>query len=141
MSLTFNDRLQQAATYLQWYLKVNCPKDTTNLSRNINIQYVEDGKARIVIGNENADYAVYTNVPWVSKKNGIMNPNTGWVEATIAQATPMIQQILSGEISQEEIDKEIGNYKFDYDFQVEVKLEEIDKELNRRKNESNTFNR
>ena len=130
--ITALDRLDRATRYLQMLLKVNCPKDTTNLSRNINIQYVEEGKARIVIGNENADYAVYTNMPW---EDGV-NPNQGWVEATIAQATPMIQQLLSGEISQEEFERLYGKYEFEYDSQVQEIVDGIDNKLNELKGEN-----
>lgn len=130
--ITALDRLDRATRYLQMLLKVNCPKDTTNLSRNINIQYVEEGKARIVIGNENADYAVYTNMPW---EDGF-NPNQGWVEATISQATPMIQQLLSGEISQEEFERLYGKYEFEYDSQVQEIVDGIDNKLNELKGEN-----
>ena len=130
--ITALDRLDRATRYLQMLLKVNCPKDTTNLSRNINIQYVEEGKARIVIGNENADYAVYTNMPW---EDGV-NPNQGWVEATIAQATPIIQQLLSGEISQEEFERLYGKYEFEYDSQVQEIVDGIDNKLNELKGEN-----
>ena len=130
--ITALDRLDQATRYLQMLLKVNCPKDTTNLSRNINIQYVEEGRARIVIGNENADYAIYTNSPW---EDGV-NPNQGWVEATIAQATPMIQQLLSGEISQEEFERLYGKYEFEYDSQVQEIVDGIDNKLNELKGEN-----
>lgn len=124
--ITALDRLERATRYLQMLLKVNCPKDTTNLSRNINIQYVEEGRARIVIGNENADYAIYTNSPW---KDGV-NPNQGWVEATIAQATPIIQQLLSGEISQEEFERLYGKYEFEYDSQIQDIIEDKENKLN-----------
>ena len=130
--ITALDRLDRATRYLQMLLKVNCPKDTTNLSRNINIQYVEEGKARIVIGNENADYALYTNMP---REDGV-NPNQGWVEATIAQATPMIQQLLSGEISQEEFERLYGKYEFEYDSQVQEIVDGIDNKLNELKGEN-----
>ena len=123
---TLNERLEQATKYLQMLLKVNCPKDTTNLSRNINIEYIDDGKARIIIGNENADYAVYTNMAW---KDGV-NPNQGWVESTIAQATSIIQQLLSGEIPLEEVSELIVDSKDEYDLQVQEIINEIDNKLN-----------
>ena len=124
------NRLEQVAEYLKMLLKVNCPKDTTNLSRSINIQYVEEGKARIVIGHEDADYAIYTNEPWTSDKwGGKKNPNEGWIEETIAQATPMIQQIMSGEMSVDEVNRLIEGYDEEYNFQVRTKIEDIDEKL------------
>ena len=130
--LSLEERLEQVAEYLQWMLKVNCPKDTTNLSNNINIEYTEKGMPRIVIGNEeNADYAVYTNEPWTSDRwDGKQNPNEGWVDRTIAESTSMIQQIMSGEIPEDEFNELVGELKNEYDAQVDEIINEIDNELN-----------
>ena len=124
------EKLEQAAKYLVEMLKINCPKDTTNLSRSINIQYVEEGKARIVIGHEDADYAVYTNEPWIDKRwNGKKNPNDGWVEKTIMEATPMIQQLLSGEIDEAEFNDLIKGLQSNYDEQVKERINDINLKL------------
>ena len=128
--LTLADKLEQVALYLKSMLIVNCPKDTTNLSRNILLQYVSKDKIRIVIGNENADYAVFTNEPWISDKwNGKKNPNEGWVNKTIMEAQLMIQQLMSGEIPEEEFKQKIEELNKKYDEQIQEKVDEINYEL------------
>lgn len=134
-TINSTDKMNQVAEYLLKLLQVNCPKDTTNLSQNINIQYVEDGKARIVIGHEKADYAVYTNEPWTSERwNGKTNPNEGWVNRTIEESAPIIQQIMSGQISEEDFNQMITDLENEFDAQVQERLDEIDRKLNMLKN-------
>lgn len=42
---------------------------------------------RVVIGNEDVNYAVYTNEKWISEKwKGAINPNEGWVDRIVKQA-------------------------------------------------------
>lgn len=95
------NRQYQAALLLQTALVANAPKDTWNLALN-GIRLVQDnGQWYVLIGGEIAPYAVFTNEPWTRGKN----PNEGWIERTIEECLPMIQQIMSGTITQEEVDE------------------------------------
>jgi len=48
---------------------------------------VNTGQA-IIIGNSELDYATYTNEVWISPKwNGKQNPNEGWIDTIVIQAT------------------------------------------------------
>ena len=102
--LTYRDRLEQAADYLVLWLQLRAPKDTWNLALNgIKKAYDEFGSPQIVIGGELAPYAVYTNEPWISPKwNGKTNPNEAWIHRAIQDAVPILANIMSGVMTQEE---------------------------------------
>jgi cell wall-associated NlpC family hydrolase len=41
----------------------------------------------IIIGNDELNYAPYTNEAWVSPRwNGKINPNQGWIDTNVIQA-------------------------------------------------------
>jgi hypothetical protein len=95
------NRQYQAALLLHTALVANAPKDTWNLALN-SIRIAQDkGQWHVLIGGEIAPYAEFTNEPWQRGKN----PNEGWIERTIDECLPMIKQIMSGAITQEEIDE------------------------------------
>lgn len=100
-------RQYQAAQYLHAALVAQCPKDTWNLALN-GIRIVQDaGKFYIVIGGESAPYAHFTNEKWDKGKN----PNEGWIERTIEMCLPYIKEIMSGAITENEINQTIqGNF-------------------------------
>ena len=89
----------QACKILQSALVANAPKDTWNLALNSIRLVQEAGQWYVLIGGEIAPYAVYTNEPWSRGKN----PNEHWIENTIEQCLPIIGQIMSGAISEGEI--------------------------------------
>lgn len=95
------DVVREALNILKLVLQARAPYDTGNLAIN-SIRIV--GNA-VYIGGEIADYAIYTNEPWVSSKwNGAKNPNEGWVQAAIHEAVPVIQMALNGKATIEDIE-------------------------------------
>lgn len=101
--MIISDRFMFAVEHLKNELIMNAPFDTGNLALNsIRIQQI-DGKYHIVIGGEVAPYAVYTNEKW----NRGQNPNESWVDKAITNAIPQIRNILSGNMTQEEYEKDI----------------------------------
>jgi hypothetical protein len=95
------NRQYQAALLLHTALVANAPKDTWNLALNSIRIAQEHGQWYVLIGGEIAPYAEFTNEPWTRGKN----PNEGWIERTIEECMPMIKQIMSGSITQAEIDE------------------------------------
>src|SRR5690554_5764484 len=94
-------RQYQAALLLHTALVANAPKDTWNLALNSIRIAQEHGQWFVLIGGEIAPYAEFTNEPWERGQN----PNEGWIERTIEKCMPMIEQIMSGSITQAEIDE------------------------------------
>lgn len=105
----YKDRLEMACRYLQWQLKLKCPKDTGNLAKDfIRLEQVDKYTWQIVIGGELAPYAIFTNEPWVASRwNGKQNPNEGWVERTIKESLPTLRQMLEGAITTSEVENMI----------------------------------
>jgi hypothetical protein len=102
------DRCYRAAEVLKSALVANAPKDTWNLALNSIRVVQENGSWYVLIGGEIAPYAEYTNEAW---KKGT-NPNEGWIERSIEEVLPVITQIMSGALSEAEIDEwERTNYK------------------------------
>lgn len=102
------DRCYRAAEVLKSALVANAPKDTWNLALNSIRIIQENGAWYVLIGGEIAPYAEYTNEAW---KQGT-NPNEGWIERSIEEVLPVITQIMSGALSEAEIDEwERNNYK------------------------------
>lgn len=97
------DVIREACNLLKTVLQARAPYDTGNLALN-SIRIV--GNA-VYIGGEIADYAIYTNEPWVKGKN----PNVGWVERAISEATPLIQRVLNGRATKEDIERTQQEYK------------------------------
>jgi hypothetical protein len=118
--ISLEDRLHFAAQYLQNTLKLFAPKDTGNLSTNaIRIVYVSPTEWNIVIGGEIAPYAVYTNEAWFAEHwGGKKNPNEGWIQHAIKVATPMIQSIMGGAVSEEDIKNTMQQQYFNFRYQL-----------------------
>ena len=101
----FRQKLFIACNYLKLVFVNFAPKDTWNLALNaIRLVQINDLSYQIIIGGEIANYAIYTNEPWVDDRfNGHRNPNEGWVEKAIAYATPGIKNIMDGTITVKEL--------------------------------------
>ena len=105
--LTYAQRIEQAVDYLLLWLQIRAPKDTGNLALNgIRKAYdPETQTALIVIGGEVAPYAIYTNEARIDDRwNGAQNPNQGWIQFAIEEARPVLIMILSGTMTQEDVD-------------------------------------
>lgn len=100
------DVVREALNILKLVLQARAPYDTGNLALN-SIRIV--GNA-VYIGGEIADYAIFTNEPWISR-NGKSNPNEGWVEKAIEEAVPIIQRVLSGKATEKDIQQSQKMYK------------------------------
>lgn len=99
--LSLEERRKFALQYLESVLRLFCPKRLGNLSRNA-ITIIND--SQILIGNEIVDYAQATNEKWEDERwHGKKNPNEGWVDNALEAAKPMLVNIFSGDISEEEI--------------------------------------
>lgn len=120
------NRQYQVALLLHTALVANAPKDTWNLALDAIRIVQENGAWYILIGGEIAPYAVFTNEPWEKGKN----PNEGWIEKTIEECMPAIKQIMSGTITQDEVDELMrANYQSklinDYNEHIAKKVKEL----------------
>ncbi len=93
------DVIREACNLLKLVLQARAPYDTGNLAIN-SIRIV--GNA-VYIGGEIADYAIYTNEPWINRSG--KNPNEGWVESAIKEAKPLISRALSGRATVEDVEQ------------------------------------
>lgn len=93
------DVIREACNLLKLVLQARAPYDTGNLAIN-SIRIV--GNA-VYIGGEIADYAIYTNEPWINRSG--KNPNEGWVERAIKEAKPLISRALSGRATVEDVEQ------------------------------------
>lgn len=99
--LTLEQRLESATEYLKLILQLVAPKDTGNLAFNsIRIIPLSPQHYQIWIGGEIAPYAVYTNT-----RN---STSVGWVDRAVSMAVPFIQSIMSGEISMDDLENNLG---------------------------------
>lgn len=106
------NRQYQACLVLHTALVASAPKDTGNLAHN-GIRIIQDnGEWFVIIGGETAPYASATNEAWESEQwKGKQNPNEGWIEKTIENCLPTIRQIMSGTITEQEIEEYSKQYK------------------------------
>lgn len=112
-------------------LKANCPIASGNLSKSINAHNEE---LYITIGDEDVDYAHYTNESWdivrpSLAEKGYKNPNEGWIDRSLDIACPIIKQVLEGAITEEEaqeiVDQNNATYQARLDKKAEEKLEKM----------------
>lgn len=82
------DMIKETLSLLKLVLQARAPYDTGNLAIN-SIRIVDNA---VYIGGEIADYAIFTNEPWINRTG--KNPNEGWVQAAIMEAVPIIQKAL-----------------------------------------------
>lgn len=102
------DVVREGLKILKLVLQARAPYDTGNLASN-SIRIV--GNA-VYVGGEIADYAPFTNEPWLSEKwHGAKNPNEGWVQKAIHEAAPIIQRVLNGKASSKDINAAQKLYK------------------------------
>lgn len=105
-------------------LKANCPIDTGNLSKSINAHNEE---LYITIGDEDVDYAHYTNESWdnfAPPLKGHKNPNEGWIDRSLDIACPIIKQVLEGAITEEEAQEIVNQNNAIYQARLDKKAEE-----------------
>jgi len=103
--ISYLDRLETAVDYLVIWLKVRAPKKSGNLALNA-IKKTWNPMANtwdIVIGGELAPYAVYTNEIWIARPG--VNPNQGWIQTACIEAKPILQAMISGIMTQQDIDR------------------------------------
>lgn len=87
-------------------LRVHCPLKTGRLSKSIN---AENEQLVITIGDDDVQYAPFTNEPWVDERwHGKQNPNEGWIERALDIAVPIVDRLLQGSITEAEA-REIVN--------------------------------
>lgn len=102
------DPVLEACRVLKQVLQARAPFDTGNLFRN-GIRIVEN---KVIIGGELAPYAVYTNEPWTSEKwDGKKNPNEGWVQRAIREALPLVQRVLEGKATEDDVKEARRRYQ------------------------------
>jgi hypothetical protein len=107
-----DERVRLATDFLVQQLKLFAPIDTGNLMSSI--VRVEDlgtpFKHVIYIGGGIVEYAPATNEKWESPKwKGKRNPNQGWVQKAIRNALPVMRQIMSGGMTQEDANRMINS--------------------------------
>ncbi len=93
------DIIREACNVLKLVLQARAPYDTGNLALN-SIRIVGNS---VYIGGEIADYAIYTNEPWLNRPG--KNPNEGWVQNAIKEAAPLIQRVLNGRATKKDIEQ------------------------------------
>lgn len=134
MSLSLEQKRFQAGQLLTNALIMNAPKDTWNLALNgIRLMGDENGEYEIVIGGEVAPYAVYTNEPW---NNGI-NPNEHWINNTIEQMLPSIQQIFEGVLEEDDVREMMEEMTQNVREQYQYRIAELEGELREKQSKLN----
>lgn len=100
------NKLYLAQDVIMSVLKVYCPFKTGNLSKSIN---AENERLFITIGDDDIQYAPFTNEPWVDERwHGKQNPNEGWINRALEIALPIVDSLLQGSITESEA-REIVN--------------------------------
>lgn len=117
------DKVQEILKVLSETIRAQCPYDTGALSQSIDTYY-NGNTAQVVIGNDLVDYARITNETWEKRHN----PNEGWVQRAIESCVPVIQAILSGDATQDEIDKYVGIQKGAYRLRQQMKATSLESE-------------
>lgn len=90
-------RLYLAQDIILAHLRVYCPVRTGNLAATIT---PDNNSLVITIGNENIQYAPYTNEAY---KDGRVNKNEGWIDRAIEASLPIVERFLAGAVSEEEV--------------------------------------
>lgn len=127
MEISVEDRKRFALEYLKVSLQLSAPFDTGNLM--LNGIRIDLNQQAIIIGGEIADYAVYTNEPWIDEKwNGRSNPNEGWIQKGVQQAQQGIFNIFGGVYSQQEIEDIMYNKNADLSDKINERREELKNE-------------
>lgn len=103
------DKIKLACDNLCIILKAEAPYDTGNLAiDSIRVIETEPGEYHVAIGGEIAPYAKYTQENWdkfQAPLKGKKNPNEGWINRGIEKAMPLLKRIMSGAITEEQVNK------------------------------------
>lgn len=95
-------KLYLAQDIILAHLRVYCPFDTGTLSGSIT---PDNNSLVITIGNENVQYAPFTNESWDNfdpPLKGHKNPNEGWINKALDAALPIVDKFLAGSVTEEE---------------------------------------
>lgn len=95
-------RLYLAQDIILSHLRVYCPIKEGHLVGSINS---DNSKFIITIGDEDVQYAPFTNESWnnfAPPLKGHKNPNEGWIDRALQSALPVVEQMLSGAITEDE---------------------------------------
>lgn len=121
------DILYEACRVLKQVLQARAPYDTGHLAMD-SIRIV--GNSVVVGGEEIAPYALHTNEPWTSEKwHGAKNPNEGWVQKAIEEALPLIQRVLSGRATDEDVQRALTEYKGIYEARKQQRITNLRKKF------------
>lgn len=109
------------AQYIESALKTDAPKDTWNLTNN-GIRAVQQSlKWVVLVGGEPADYAIKLNEEGKHK---------GWVNKTIERCMPTIKNILSDNITNEEMEDLLEQENNKLQDKLQKHIERKERELN-----------
>lgn len=95
-------KLYLAQDIILAHLRVYCPVRTGNLAATIT---PDNNSLVITIGDENVQYAPYTNESWdnfAPPLKGHKNPNEGWINKALDAALPIVDKFLAGSVTEEE---------------------------------------
>jgi hypothetical protein len=95
-------KLYLAQDIILAHLRVYCPIRTGRLVATIT---PDNNSLVITIGDENVQYAPYTNESWdnfASPLKGHKNPNEGWINKALDAALPIVDKFLAGSVTEEE---------------------------------------
>lgn len=121
------DLIYEACRVLKQVLQARAPYDTGNLAMN-SIRIDRNRGCVLIGGAEVAPYAPVTNEPWTSDKwQGAQNPNEGWVQKAIEEALPIIQRVLSGKASEDDVRTARQQYKDIYEERKRQRIEFLKK--------------
>lgn len=117
------DMIYEACLILKQVLQARAPYDTGNLA--MNSIRIDRNRGCVLIGGQDiAPYAPITNEPWTSEKwEGRQNPNEGWVQKAIEEALPIIQRVLSGKATDEDVRAARKQYKDIYEERKRKRIE------------------
>ena len=108
------ERIEQAISVLVMTLKAFSPYDKGRLST-VGIRIVYGSTTYIAIGGSEAYYAVYTNEEWISPKwHGKKNPNEDWIDHAIKAALPIVRDIFSGNVTENEVQDYVNEQQLKY---------------------------
>lgn len=95
-------KLYLAQDIILAHLRVYCPIRTGRLVATIT---PDNNSLVITIGDENVQYAPYTNESWDNfdlPLKGHKNPNEGWINKALDAALPIVDKFLAGSVTGEE---------------------------------------
>jgi hypothetical protein len=123
------NRVYLCCQVLQIVLVKNAPKDQWNLAIN-GIRIMQANNTfYVAVGGEPAPYAEITNENWDKFKaplKGKVNPNEGWIDRSIEEAKPLIEQIMGGALTEQEVREfMLEKYEKDIDKQYQEHIKDL----------------